>query len=502
MINLLLSLLSGFLLALTYPRFNLGWLAWFALLPLLYAVYKSKHQGSAALYGLLAGLPFYLITFAFMLTLGEWAGNLIYPAWVLLALFYSLYTAFFAFLLRRYASSSYPFMPAPLLWVLIEWLRSLGPFGVVAHLGYSQWLWPALTQIVSLTGVAGLSFLVVLVNALLAELLFISHTARNKTFLAAAIILSIGAVWYYGYYQLQFNHLTVEKGIKLALIQGNFTQNEKLDYANLAKIKETYFKMSQESLKASPAAIVWPETAIPFYIQDDFEYIGKLRKLAKDNRVNLILGLPRYDRSLAYNSTLFISSGGEIAGWQDKHKLVPFGEYVPFRPILIPLFKTVKALRYTLFLQQDFSPSYSVEPVATPAGKVGVGICSDVFFPAIFREFDRRGVDYFLVNANDAWYQRSSASIKHLGIGAFRAIEFRRYLAYCTTNGITAIIDPWGRVVKELKPDERDILYGKIYKISERSFYSRFGDLFTCLVLVILGAYLLFRKRSPKITAA
>jgi len=502
MINILLSLASGFLLALTYPRFNLGWLAWFALLPLLYAVYRSKHQGSAALYGLLAGLPFYLITFAFMLTLGEWAGNLIYPAWLLLALFYSLYTAFFAFLFRRYASGPYPFMLAPLLWVLIEWLRSLGPFGVVAHLGYSQWHWPALTQIISITGVAGLSFLVVLVNALLAEIFFVSHTARNKVFLAAAIILSVGAVGSYGYYQLHSNNLTKEKELSMALIQGNFTQNEKLDYANLSKIKETYLKMTEEGLKGSPEAMVWPETAIPFYIQADRDYLGKLQKLAKAHHVNLILGLPRYDGQQAYNSTMFISSGGERIGWQDKHKLVPFGEYVPFRPILIPLFKTVKALKYTMFLQQDFSPSYSVEPVATPAGKVGVGICSDVFFPAIFREFDQKGVDYYLVTANDAWYQHSSASIKHLGIGIFRAIEFRRYLAYCTTNGITAIIDPWGRVVQELRPDERGILYGKIYKISERSFYSRFGDLFTYLVLVILGVYLLFRKRSPKITAA
>jgi len=504
MMNIFLAGLSGLGLALIAPKVNFSWLVWIAFLPLLFAINRAQNQRKAALYGFITGLIFYGATFAFLFSLTDYVGLLILFGWSGFVFFYSLYAALFGLILKRYQLPSFPFLLAPFVWVLVEWLRFLGPFGMVPSLGYSQWTHPMLAQIASVTGVTGVTFLIVLVNALLAEIFFIPRSLWQKTWLAAILFFCVGGVSLYGYYELNFNKLVLGKELSLALIQGNFDQGEKMEIANLPRIKDTYLKLTQESMQASPEAVIWPETAIPFYIQDDYTFYDELRKIAQAGRINLIFGLPRYNRGLAYNSTMFISSSGDFLGWQDKHRLIPFGEYIPFRSLIVPLFKSIKALKYTIFLQQDFSQSYQVETVSTPVGIIGVGICSDVLFSDIFRDFEDKGVDYFITINNLAWYKRTSALEKQLTNVTFRAIEFRRYIAQATNNGITCIIDPWGRVVASLKTDEKDVLYGKIYKVNGRTFYSRFGDLFTDAVILVFLGYVLsrFRKRQPKIVAA
>lgn len=504
MMNLFLAGISGLGLALIAPKINFSWLVWFAFLPLFYAIRKTQSQKKAAGYGFVTGIVFYGIIFAFLFSLSEYVGWFILVAWLGAVLFYALYAALFGLILKRYQLVNFPFLLAPFIWVFVEWLRFLGPFGMVPSLGYSQWQHPLLAQIASITGVNGVTFLIVLVNALLAEIFFVQRSFWQKAGLFSTIILLFGGVLFYGYYEMNLRALVLGKGVPLALIQGNFGQAEKMDIANLPRIKETYLQLTEESLGASPEAVVWPETAIPFYIQDDYSFYDKLKNLAKNRHVNLIFGLPRYNQGLAYNSTMFISSAGDFLGWQDKHRLIPFGEYIPFRAWIVPIFKRFKALKYTLFLQQDFSKSYQVETVNTPMGTIGVSICSDILFSDIFRDFEDKGVDYFLVTSNLAWYKHTSALEKQLVNTAFRAIEFRRYVAQTTNNGITCMIDPWGRIVSQLEVDRRGILYGKIYKVNERTFYSRFGDFFTDTVILILLGYVVsrFRKRQPKITAA
>ena len=502
MINIFLAALSGLGMALSVPKFSYAGLAWFALIPLFYALQRAPNLKKAALYAFITGFIFYAITFGFLFSLREYVGGLILVGWLGAVFFYALYTALFGLIFKRYQITAFPFLLAPFVWIFVDWLRFLGPFGMVPSLGYSQSGWPMLAQMASITGVAGVTFLIVLVNALLAEIIFVTRPFRQRAGLFAIIVLTFSGVILYGYYEMNFRKFTLGKELSLALIQGNFGQREKMDIANLPRIKDTYLQLTEASMIASPEAVIWPETAIPFYIQDDYQFYVKLKTLAQAKRVNLIFGLPRYNRGQAFNSTMFISSYGDFIGWQDKHRLIPFGEYIPFRSLIVPLFKSIKALKYTLFLQQDFSKSYQVETVNTPVGTIGVAICSDVLFADIFRDFDDKGVEFFLTNNNLAWYKQTSALEKQLTNVAFRAIEFRRYIAQTTNNGITCIIDPWGRIVSRLPIDEKEILYGKIYKVNERTFYSRFGDFFTDGVILILLGYVIsrFKKRPPKIT--
>jgi apolipoprotein N-acyltransferase len=244
----------------------------------------------------------------------------------------------------------------------------------------------------------------------------------------------------------------------------------------------------------SPHIVLWPETAIPFYIQDDRAYLTKLRSMAKERRINLILGLPRYDTHFnAYNSALFISSSGEILGWQDKRRLVPFGEYIPFRPMLIPLFKRFKGLEYALLMQKDFIAGGLGEPIVTPAGKIGVGVCSDSFFPDVFKGFDDRGVDYFFIITNDAWFYPSAASRLHILGSILRAVEFRRYVSQCANRGISAVIDSYGRIIGEAGAGQEKIINAKIYKVEGKTIYSQWGEWFRTGCLLILLMYGLLR---------
>jgi len=498
-----MSILSGILLSLIFPKFNLFWLAWFALMPLLYAIYNAKSAKQAALYGYLMGIPFYAITFSFILTLNEWVGWLVFFGWVLLTLFLSLYTALFAFLLKILADKHSRFLLAPLLWVLIEWLRSLGPFGLVPHIGYSQWHWLALIQISSLTGVVGIAFLIVLVNAILVEVFFFPHIFKKKIILGCSLVIIMGMVLGYGYYHLSANRLALGAELSIGLIQGNYAQKAKLDCKNLSEIKQTYLEMTNQSLAQQPQLILWPETSIPFYIQDEADYREKLNRFAGENKVNLLLGLPRYDKNrLAYNSSMFISSAGKFLGWQDKHQLVPFGEYLPFRSVLLPIFKTFKALRYTTLLEQDFTAGRMAEPIAAPIGKIGLGICSDTFFPNVFREFDEKGADYFFLITNDAWFKTSSAPYKHLMADVLLAVSFRRYFVQCANTGISAVIDPTGKTLQRTGLNQRRIVNAKVSVVKDRSFYSRFGEWFAYLSILILVVYALFRKRKPITSAA
>ena len=464
MINVIWAILSGVGLSLIYPKIGFYWLAWISLVPLLYVVIKSQRPRQAAGYGLVTGFIFYGVTFACVGSLAEFVGYLSLAGVFFAALFFSLYLALFCFLLKLLSGERYYFFLPAILWVVIEWLRSLGPFGLVPSLAYAQWSNLLLIQVAALGGIKLLSFLIVLVNGIIIEILFFDVARKKKFVLSLLLILIFTTLFSYGYYRLNIMPLAQNKPLAIALLQGNYPQREKLDYANIPKMKLGLLELTEQAAQQNVQLIVWPESSIPFYIQDDAVYLTKLTDLASKYAVNLILGLPRHDdNGMAYNSALFISSTGKILGWQDKRKLVPFGEYVPLRPLLLPILKTIKALKYTRLMQQDFSSSSQTAPIDTSVGRIGIAICSDSFFPDVFRKFNKQKVDYSVVITNDAWFGSSSAPNKHLMASVMRAVEFNRYVVQAANTGISAVIDPRGRILEISQLNQRVILKAKIY---------------------------------------
>ncbi|MCX5726179.1 MAG: apolipoprotein N-acyltransferase [Candidatus Saganbacteria bacterium] len=406
--NLILSIISGLVLTFTFPTLLFP-LAYFALIPFLVAIDRAKGRMEAFLLGITFGIFFYGGVFFFINTLTDWVGPLIFLGFAGLSIFLSLYTGLFAWFLKLLSPRLNVYeklLFTPLVFVAIEWIRSFGPYGIVPSIGYTQWQVIPVIQIAQITGVFGITFLVVLVNAAFKEIIFARDTRQRLTLFLIPLI-TFSAVYLYGVYALN-TPLNTGESKKVVVIQGNHTQEQKMDFGFFPHIKETYLDLSASSKVYKPDIVVWPETAIPYYIQAEPLFVSQLCFLIREMNATFVIGVPRLDHGRkAYNSCAFFSGEGRFLGWQDKYNLVPFGEYMPGRNFLVPIFNFFGQSNYTEFLYREFSSSEYKAPVPTDSGLIGIGICVDSFFGNMMRQSVLLGADYLFVITNDAWFKRS-----------------------------------------------------------------------------------------------
>jgi apolipoprotein N-acyltransferase len=455
--RIFLSILSGGLLALAFPKFNLYWIAWIALVPFLSALYKSENWKEALLYGFFFGFTFFGIDFLWFNSLNRYVGPWIVLGWLAFVLFQTLFILLFCLLhnwfrtnklTKSAANFALPVFTA-LLWSLIEWLRSLGPLGAInGVVGYTQAQFLPLIQIAVLTEVYGVSFLIVLFNAAAAQ--FILNKKRWKA--AALTTLLIAAIVTYNTVEMSFARFESQKFVKLALIQANIDQKDKLDTFKVKAVFETHKQMTLSAAKQKPDIIIWPETAIYTYLMYDKELLASLEQLAVKTDAWLIFGTPSYAGGKIYNSIVSLSPTGKIVSRYDKQHLVPFGEYVPFRKILYPVLKGIK------YFDSEFNSNPKPQLIKAAGLKLAAAICFESVFPEIIRQRVKKGSDFILLVTNDGWFGDSSAPYFHLNTAIFRAIENRQYFIQVGNTGFSAIIDPYGRVLKKSKLNQQEIL--------------------------------------------
>ena len=483
--NYLFSITSGILLGLIFPKFNLFHLAWIALVPLLIAIYRTDSLKSAFVYGLMAGLFFFGINTSWVTVLSDWVGPLSFLAWILLTIYQALYLGAFAFLLNlQLTTYNLQLFAVPALFVVLEWLRSLGLFGVTGGgLGYSQWTNLPLIQIASLTGVYGITFLIVLVNVSITE--FFLRRKRGQLFLVLALLLM---VYLYGFNQLTtYNLRLTAYNLKVATIQGNIPQKMKMDYRFNDYVTQVHEDLTRQATLEKPNLIIWPETTVLIYPTLNSVYFSKIKNLAVESRSDLIFGTPYFEQGKIYNSALAISSSGETLNRYDKYQLVPFGEYLPFRPIVYPFLKS-----YPLFAV-DYNTNPKQEVLKITKAKIGTVICFESTFPYLVRDKIKKGADFILVITNDAWFKDSDAAYQHLSFASLRAVENRTYVVQVANTGLSAIIDPCGRILAKTNLNERVILLGKIYFRKPETFYSKYGEVAVYFSLIILTGVILIR---------
>ena len=452
------SIISGVLLGLAFPKFSLWWLAWIALVPFFYALNNAKNLKESSACAFAFGLVFFGINLFWITSLFRFAGWWVVIGWLALALFQSVFIILFsifyfqlsAFKLRitRYALP----VTMSLLWLAIEWLRSLGPFGVSAGgVGYTQAPFLPLIQIASFAGVYGVSFLVVFFNAALAAVLPSPANRDRKTaamFLAVALFLVVAS----SLYGIRITRYALPVTLpKLALIQPNIDQFDKLNPAKVPLIFSIHEDMSRQAAKEKPEIIIWPETAIFTYILRDPVYFPKLRELVKELAAWFIIGAPHYEGNRIFNSMVSLDPQTGPYSRYDKEHLVPFGEYLPFKAILLPLLKP------TGYFEGDFEFGSYSGPLSAAGYKIAPAICFESTFPGLMKK-RARDADFILTITNDGWFGDSAAPYQHLENGIFRAIENRKYFVQVGNTGISAVIDPYGRVLKRTKLNERAVL--------------------------------------------
>jgi apolipoprotein N-acyltransferase len=486
---------------------SLDWtpLAWVGLVPLVWGV-QGRRPGRAFLLGWVTGVGFWLATAYWIVhTIGNYTAVPVPVAAAILGLMASVlacYHGAFAAGLAWGAARGLPWVwLAPGLWVLLEWMRGWFFIGFPwAALGYSQHRFLDLVQVVEVTGVYGVSAILVLFNVVVARVLVARGPALRRQLPALAVVTALVVVLPLAgrVRRGQLAAMPVADRIKVGIAQGNVDQSRKWDPAFQEETLARYERLTRAAADAGAEMVVWPETAVPFFLQEAGRQRRRVLDLARETEAFLLVGSPaahrRADGGVGQtNRAYLIGPGGRERDFYDKIRLVPFGEYVPYARILFFVDRMVTAVggmeagrRATIFRGPH------------DAG-FGALVCYEGIFPDLSRRMVGEDAAYLVNVTNDAWYGPTSAPAQHLVQATFRAIENRVPMVRAANTGISALIDFDGRVQWASALDHEVWHVGTIAWTDVRTFYTRFGDVFAWgCVLTTLGAGVVgLRVRGP-----
>ena len=446
----ILAGISGVLLILSFPSFNLSLFGWIGLIPFLTALKSTSNWKSAFWHGCVTGVIFFFGLVYWIILLYPFANIFVtILGCVALVAYLALYAGVFATVLHRlpWQSGLAFIFTVSVIWTGLEWVRSWlltgFPWG---SMGYTQWNNLPAIQIASITGVHGVSFVVVLCNAAIADVVRAYPDWKFQIKTAALPIAIVIACLIYGVFCLS-NPVDTVSSVKMALVPGNVRQVDKWNRENLPAIFKRYVALIEKADATDPDLIVLPETAIPGPIlSGPNEYRQRLEQMLQDRQIYLLTGAPHYTHdSKIYNRVFLLSPAGKQLGSYSKIHLVPFGEYVPITRYLPNLIQ----------LPSGYEPGKSMDLLRVPSVdrvQIGISICFESSFPNLFRKFVKKGANVMGILTNDAWYEGTAAPEQHLAMAPLRAVENRVAVFRCANGGISCIIDALGRTTTTRKP--------------------------------------------------
>ena len=376
-----------------------------------------------------------------------------------------------------------------ILYAAAEWIRGHALTGFPWNLpGYGWGASWAVMQSASLFGAYGLSFLTILLGASLAEFF-----ARPRTLAAPlAMIALFAALWVFGAVRLAQTPAPDVPGVHLRLVQPDIAQNEKYARRYVRRNWDRLLELSQRP--GSVTHIIWPEAAPPFLLDRSAVAQEEIAALTSGGK-SLITGATRATNDadpVFYNALYMFGPGGKLEAVYDKFHLVPFGEYVPFADLLGHFGISKLTEGQGGFASGDGPHIYAIHgaPKVTPL------ICYEIIFPGAVTTDQRPG---WLVNVtDDSWFGPWAGPLQHLLIARVRAIEEGLPVARAANTGISAMIDPMGRIRTSLNLGEMGVVDGGLPSALAPTPYARFGDwLFVALLLAgLIGTVLLARKEA------
>ena len=364
-------------------------------------------------------------------------------------------------------------------------------------LGYALMPERAMIQVGDLGGVYALSFQVVLVNVTLAELLREVPRGWRAAFKRTAPTVAIvGAAALYGWYRLATVWPSAP-ATPVTIVQGNNDVGHQWRDDFHGEGLQSYLTMSRAGARANGSELlVWPESSITFFVAHEPRFRLAIGRMLGETGADLVLGGPHHDEAPEgsiryYNSAFYLGRDGVIASRYDKTHLLPFAEYFPLR--------TIEFLRRRFERVRFFTHGDPGGGLATRFGDVATVICFEGIFPEIVRAQTARGARLLINLSNDAWLGRGAGPQQHLAMVALRAVENRLWVIRATTTGISAFIDPTGRVVERTSEGVAEFLNGTVVPMSVPTVYKRWGDVFAfaCVVVTIAAVIALqWRRRD------
>ena len=502
----LLAALSGVLQVLIYPTANLTFLCWIAFAPLLVALMRARPTAAGGLrpatvpqaFGLvyLAGLIYSFGTCYWIYHVMNSYGDLSAPVaalvLVLFCLAWSVTIAVFGFLVGMATGparmGTRAVVLAPVFWVATEIFRRYmsgfpwDPLGTVLVDNIP------LTRIATVTGVYGLSFEIMLINCGFAVALLVPRRKRPlmlATAVVAAALLQAGVF---------FQPPPIPADGTARLVQPNLQILDPNVWTQ-QYLQKTLNDLSALSIPAPgqlqpgepvPDLIVWPEAPAPFYVNEP-TFRNAVSRVAQQAHAYMVVGALAVDRpgdpnSALFNSAELITPQGQWVARYDKIHLVPFGEFVPFQSLFSFASKLTREVG-------DFIPGTDELVMELPNEKLGVFICYESVFPDEIRQFVANGAQLLVNVSNDGWFGHTAAPFQHLNQARMRAVENDRWLLRDTNTGITSVIDPFGRVVQSIRPDNQNSLDAMYGIVAGTTFYTRHGDWFpyACAIISVLA---------------
>lgn len=474
---------AGLLAALANPSADIGPLAFVALVPVLWAL-RGVRARRRALIGLVFGLVYYGIVLYWLLPFGM-------IAWLPLVVSQAAYAALFGAALPLLWDERRPVPSAgaaAALWTAVDWVRGVWPLGgfTWGTLGNTQHANGLLLPLASVTGVWGVTFVVVMVNALLLGTVSRVGEWGRRAGLAA---VASAAVLLPGLVPLP---RAAGPTLDVAVVQGNVDKAEAASfYLRSRQVAGNHIRLHHRLVRDPPDLAVWPENSLDVDPTTDpalqAEVTGAIRAVGVPTLAGAVTDAPG---GRFHNQVLLYSGQGAILGRYSKMHPVPFGEYVPFRPLL----GWVDQLRY---VPRDIAPGHQFRLFDVRGVLVGTPICFENIFPDLFRRFVSGGANLMVVTTNDSSYADSPASREHVIMSQMRAVETGRWVVQAAISGESALIDPHGSVRLHTGLFVPAILRASVPSSTARTVYVRFGDWFpwACGIAVLGGLLAWMRRR-------
>ena len=492
--DLCAALIGGTLYALALPPFDFPAAGWFVLVPLLLRVRNYGPARAFVAGALLGAASAATVTWYASEAAARFFGIGVAPAVLALWLYYfavcgttfGLFGMGASVLLRQGRGA---ILTVPALWVTAELIRGrfLGqPWGL---LGYTQHSIPSLIQIASLTGVYGVSFLLALASTGIADAIEAArhHAFRVLTWALVIPVVVVATCWISGALAIRRPALKGGKPRGVALVQTSITPERTWTRAYADRQIGAHVRLTESLPTGEPRAlIVWPENAVPRYLEGEPQLRAWLADLAARYDADLLFGAPRHQSGKTFNAAHLIRPSGEVAGVYDKHLLVPFAESTP----LIGSPPEEPAENPT-----TFSPGAG-SGVLRGALSIGTTICHEILYPELVRQQVLDGAWLLVTIANDGWMDGGYgiASRQAFAMSAFRAVETRRYLVRAALTGVSGIIDPRGVVVASMAPGTSGVITVQAGARSMLSPYVRYGDAFALICALTAGTALETRR--------
>jgi apolipoprotein N-acyltransferase len=463
-VNLALSVLSSVLLVLLFPKYDLTFLAPVALTPILIACAREASWKKRFFHGWAAGIVFWFWTctwIQFVLEvhggMGRWGG---WGTFTLFAVLKGLHMAVFCMLAGLVMSRAWAAPAIAALWTGLE--RTHGELGFAwLDLGNAGIDMSFFMRLAPFTGVYGLSFVFATIACVVA-LLILRRRVWDLAWLAPLVLLVL----------LPAEPRSVAGAEAARVVQPNIDTEAQW---NLETMKALEARLATLSEPPNAPMIVWPEAPAPFYPSSP-DFMQYISGIARDSHSYFLLGgVARTEHGDPLNSAFLLDPDGKMVDRYDKIRLVPFGEFVP------PIFGWVNRITQEA---GDFAPGERVVTFPVADHHIGVFICYESAFPDLVRQFARNGAEALVNISNDGYFGHSPAREQHLALVRMRAAENRRWILRATNDGITAAVDPAGRVVQNLAPYLQTSAILRYGYVKELTAYSRFGDWFAwgCLI--------------------